>query len=185
MDLLFIFSPLQWRPSSLVGHRLGFRIGYGIQNRVCGCRYVLRVDRTNLGLCPNAERWDMNLKSDLGRVRGLGSAKEGTRHWWHQRLTAIALVPLTLWFVIAILARLNSSHTETIEWISFPLNTVLLIALLISTFYHTILGLQVVIEDYVHVEWTKVSLLILVKLGFSLCALASVVSILKIAFGMG
>ena len=127
----------------------------------------------------------MNLRSDLSRVRGLGAAKEGAHHWWHQRLTAIALVPLTLWFTVTILGQINSTHTETIEWISYPLNTVLLIALLVSTFYHTILGLQVVIEDYVHVEWAKISLLIFVKFSFSLCALLGIVSVLKISFGMG
>ena len=126
----------------------------------------------------------MSLRSDLGQVRGLGSAKQGSHHWWHQRLTAIALVPLSLWFVVALLGRLDASHAETVAWISSPLITVLMIALIISTFYHTILGLQVVIEDYVHLEWAKITLLILMKLGFAFGGLLGVVAVLKISFGM-
>ena len=126
----------------------------------------------------------MNLRSDLGRVRGMGSAKEGTHHWWHQRLTAIALVPLSLWFIIALLGRLDATHAETVAWISSPLITGLLIALIITTFYHTILGLQVVIEDYVHLEWAKITLLIIVKLGLAFGGLIGVLAVLKIAFTM-
>lgn len=126
----------------------------------------------------------MSLRSDLGRVRGLGSAKEGSHHWWHQRLTAIALVPLSLWFVVVLLGRLEATHAETVAWISSPLVAVMLIALIISTFYHTILGLQVVIEDYIHLEWAKITLLILTKLGFAFGGLLGVVAVLKISFGM-
>ena len=126
----------------------------------------------------------MSLRSDLGQVRDLGSAKEGAHHWWHQRLTAIALVPLSLWFVVALLGRLHATHSEIVAWISSPLITVLLIALVVSTFYHTILGLQVVIEDYIHLEWAKITLLIVIKLGFAFGGLLGVVAVLKISFGL-
>ncbi len=125
----------------------------------------------------------MSLRSDLGRVRGLGSAKAGAHHWWHQRLTAIALVPLSLWFVVALLGKLDATHAETVAWISSPLITVLLIALIIATFYHTILGLQVVIEDYVHLEWAKLTLMIAMKLSLGFGALLGIVAVLKISFG--
>lgn len=126
----------------------------------------------------------MNLRSDLGRVRGLGSAKSGTQHWWHQRVTAVALIPLSLWFVTAILAHMNDTHGEVVAWISSPFVTVLLLALIISVFYHTKLGLQVVIEDYVHGEFVKVVLLVATNLVLALGALLGVVAILKISFAM-
>ena len=127
----------------------------------------------------------MNLRSDLSRARGLGSAKAGAHHWWHQRLTAIALVPLGLWFVVALLGQLGASYTDTVQWISSPLVTVLLIALIVGTFYHALLGLQVVIEDYVHGELVKIGLLILMKFDLVFGTLLGVVAVLKISFGMG
>ena len=126
----------------------------------------------------------MKLRSDLSRARGLGSAKAGAHHWWHQRLSAIALVPLGLWFVIALLGQLDASYTDTVQWISSPLVTVLLIALIIGTFYHALLGIQVVIEDYVHGELLKIGLLILMKFALVFGALLGIVAVLKISFGM-
>ena len=126
----------------------------------------------------------MNLRSDLSRARGLGSAKAGAHQWWHQRLTAIVLVPLGLWFVVALLGQLGASHTDTVQWISSPLVTVLLIALIVGTFYHALLGLQVVIEDYVHGELLKIGLLILIKFALVFGTLLGVVAVLKISFGM-
>src|SRR5271163_4923229 len=89
------------------------------------------------------------LRSPLGRALGLGSAKEGVEHWWAQRITALALVPLALWFVIAI-----------VDWVRRPLPGISLVLLLIATFYHGALGLQVVIEDYVENEPVRFGLLI-------------------------
>lgn len=125
----------------------------------------------------------MSLRSPLGRVRGLGSAKSGVHHWWHQRTSAIALVPLSLWFVNAVLGHMQGSHAETLAWIGSPFITVMLVALILAMFYHAKLGLQVVIEDYVHHEIVKLGLLTLMKLTLAFGALLGVVAVLKIAFG--
>jgi succinate dehydrogenase / fumarate reductase membrane anchor subunit len=124
----------------------------------------------------------MSLRSDLGRVRGLGSAKSGSHHWWHQRVSAVALIPLALWFATAILGHLDDSHGEIVNWIGSPFVTVLLAGLVLGVFYHAALGLQVVIEDYVHGEFSKVATLIVVKLALAFGALLGVVAILKISF---
>src|SRR5580700_1805842 len=92
------------------------------------------------------------MRSPLGRAIGLGSAKEGVEHWWAQRVTAIALVPLALWFVIAIIELAGADRALFVEWVRHPLPAVLLVLLLIAAFYHGALGLQVVIEDYVENE---------------------------------
>ena len=126
----------------------------------------------------------MSLRSDLGRVRGLGSAKTGAHHWWHQRLTAVAIVPLSIWLVIALLGKMNATHAELVAWIGQPMVTVLLVALILSVFYHAKLGLQVVIEDYVHGEFAKLALLIAMKLGLAFGTLVGVIAVMKISFGM-
>lgn len=126
----------------------------------------------------------MSLRSPIGRVRGLGSAKSGMHHWWHQRLSAVAIVPLSLWFVTSILGRLDADHEAVVNWIASPFVTVLLIALIAAVFYHAKLGLQVVIEDYVHGELGKMALLVVMKLALAFGALLGVVAVLKISFGM-
>lgn len=126
----------------------------------------------------------MKLRSPLGRVRGLGSARNGLGHWWHQRLTAIALVPLSLWFVNAVLARLRDDHAAVVNWIASPFVSTLLIALILSLFYHAKLGVQVVIEDYIHDELCKMAALVVMKLAFAFGALLGIVAVLKISLGM-
>src|SRR6185312_6190136 len=84
------------------------------------------------------------MRSQLGRVRGLGSAKSGVHHWWVQRLTAIALVPLSPWFIYVVLVLKDRPQTEVAHWIGLPVNAVLLISLLVASFRHMQLGLQVV-----------------------------------------
>ena len=125
----------------------------------------------------------MSLQSPLGRVRGLGSAKDGTRHWWMQRVTAVALVPLALWFAVAIIKMTGSSHGEAITWVQSPFNAIMLLLLIVATFHHMQLGLQVVIEDYVHREGTKVVLILTEKLASFTLAVAAGFAVLKIAFG--
>jgi succinate dehydrogenase / fumarate reductase membrane anchor subunit len=120
------------------------------------------------------------MRSQLGRARGLGSAKSGAAHWWAQRLTAVALVPLTLWFVWSALSLVGASHQELLAWIGAPVPVVLLIALVLATFYHLSLGLQMVIEDYVTAEPTRLITLLLTKGVIILLALACLVSILKL-----
>ena len=126
----------------------------------------------------------MKLQSDLSRVLGLGSARSGSHHWVHQRLSAIALMPLSLWFVTALLTHMHDDAVDLANWIRAPFVTVLLVGLIGAMFYHAKLGLQVVIEDYVHSEFAKIGLLITVKLGCALGALLGIVAVLKISFGM-
>jgi succinate dehydrogenase / fumarate reductase membrane anchor subunit len=125
----------------------------------------------------------MSLRTPIARVRGLGAAKEGVNHWWMQRVTAIALTPLTLWFLISLIGVISADYETVVAWIGKPINTVLLIALLVGTFYHAMLGLQVVIEDYVHVEGVKVLSLLVMKFALLLLGGAAVLAVLRIAFG--
>ncbi len=124
----------------------------------------------------------MSMRSPLGRVRGLGSAKEGTGHWWAQRVTAIALIPLTLWFAAGLLSVIGAEHGAAIAWIGSPVTAVLLVLLLATGFYHAQLGLQVVLEDYVHHEGAKIAALLCVKFACLLLGAAAVFGVLKIAF---
>ena len=126
----------------------------------------------------------MELRSPLGRVRGLGPTKEGgTGHWWMQRLTAIALVPLTIWFVVSTVSMVGVDLAYFREWISGPGNAVLLILLTIAVYHHGQLGLQVVIEDYIHHEWVHFTAIISVKLGAFSMAVYTIYSITLLAFG--
>ena len=120
------------------------------------------------------------MRSQLGRVRGLGSAKSGVGHWWAQRLTAMALVPQSLWFIFSVLHLLGASHDDVVTWASGPVTIVLLIALVLATFHHLQLGLQVVIEDYIHEDGVRLAALLAVKGAAILLALACVVSVLKL-----
>jgi succinate dehydrogenase / fumarate reductase membrane anchor subunit len=127
----------------------------------------------------------MSLRSPLGRVRGLGSAKEGVNHWWAQRLTALALIPLTVWFVISLLTVLGGDYAVVRAWVGSPVVAGLLILLIAATFYHAYLGLQVVIEDYVHSEAWKLFALLSVRGASWLLAILGVVSVLVLLLGGG
>ncbi len=127
----------------------------------------------------------MSRRTPLGAVLGLGSAKEGVGHWWAQRLTAVALLPLGLWFVfsVAILAGTESSdYLSVVDWVSAPFNAVMLILFIGTLAYHSMLGVQVVIEDYVH-GWLKVFSLVLQKFAHIAVAAAAIYSVLSIALG--
>jgi succinate dehydrogenase / fumarate reductase membrane anchor subunit len=113
---------------------------------------------------------------------GFGSAKDGVEHWWMERVSAVALVPLTLWFVASIIAHTGSDYASFIVWLRTPLASILMILLLIALFYHTALGLQVVIEDYVH-SGVKFAALVAVRLGCFALAATGIVAALRIAFG--
>ncbi|PPR61189.1 MAG: hypothetical protein CFH10_01246 [Alphaproteobacteria bacterium MarineAlpha4_Bin2] len=125
----------------------------------------------------------MSLQSPLGRVRGLGSAKNGTHHWWMQRVTAVALVPLTIWFAVAVIKMTGASYGDAIAWVQAPFNAIMLLLLIVATFHHMQLGLQVVIEDYVHSEGAKVSLMLVQKLASFALAVSAGFAVLKVAFG--
>ena len=126
----------------------------------------------------------MQMRSHLGRVRGLGSSNDGIHHWWMQRLSGIALVPLCLWFVFSVVGILVDADLATVtNWVGLHYNPVLLILLVICMFYHAQLGLQVVIEDYVRSEPTKVTLLVSVKLGALLLGACSTFAVIRLTFG--
>jgi succinate dehydrogenase / fumarate reductase, membrane anchor subunit len=125
----------------------------------------------------------MSLRTPLSKVKGLGSAKQGTHHWWQQRLTALALVPLSLWFVYSLITMVAADYNTVVAWMSLPHVTILLIMFVVALFYHAQLGLQVVIEDYIHSEWQKISCIIMVKFLSAVGALASVLSVLNVFFG--
>lgn len=121
------------------------------------------------------------LRSPLGRVRGLGSAKSGVHHWWMQRVTSIALLPLTIWFTLAVASLAGAPHAAVVAWIARPWNAVLLLATLGLTFHHLAAGVQVIVEDYANQEWAKMALILAVK-GLSwLCVLAGGLAVLRIA----
>jgi len=126
----------------------------------------------------------MSLRSPLSRVIGYGSARGGTEHWWSQRVTAVALVPLTLWFVFSLVA-LGSLELDAVRgWAGSPVNAVLNILLLISLLYHSQLGLQVVVEDYVHGHWLKVASLILLRFAHVGLGVAAIYALITISAGV-
>jgi succinate dehydrogenase / fumarate reductase membrane anchor subunit len=123
-----------------------------------------------------------DLRSPLSRVKGLGSAKDGTHHFWHQRLTALLLIPLVLWLGFS-LAAMPVDHATLVDWVGQPLVTIALVLLIGTTFYHAKLGLQVVIEDYVASHSRRTIALLLSSFLCLLFGLVGVVAVLKIAFG--
>ena len=122
-----------------------------------------------------------SFKSPLAKARGLGSARTGSHHWWLQRVTAIVLLPLTLWFVFSIISLVDHSRQQVVEWLSSPLSLSLMIAFILATFYHLNLGLQVVIEDYVHSRSLKTASLLAMKAACYLLSLLCIISALTCA----
>jgi succinate dehydrogenase / fumarate reductase membrane anchor subunit len=120
-------------------------------------------------------------RSELGRAKGLGAARSGVHHWWMERVTSVALIPLTLWFVFSVLSMAGHPQPSVAHWMSHPLVAVLLIALIVTSFQHTALGLQVVIDDYVHQEGQRMIALLVMKAVVVLLALAALLSVLKLA----
>ena len=120
------------------------------------------------------------MTSPLKSAKGLGSAKHGLSHWIAQRVTAIALVPLTIWFVSIIAFMKNASYDTAIETVSNPLNGTLFLLLIIATFWHAQLGLQVVIEDYFANKMTRMTLIIITKFIFAIIGVLSALSVLRI-----
>jgi succinate dehydrogenase / fumarate reductase, membrane anchor subunit len=121
-----------------------------------------------------------SFRSPLARAIGLSSAKKGAQRWWAERVTAVALVPLTLWFIASIIAYADSDYVTFVGWLRMPLTTSLMILLLIGLFYHSALGLQVVIEDYLHSD-AKFVAVIGVRLGCCGLAVAGIIGTLRIA----
>lgn len=125
----------------------------------------------------------MSLRSPMGRVLGLGSAKEGVGHWWMQRVSAVALVALGLWFASSLLRLGDFSHAVVLAWIAMPLNAVLLSLLIGTAVYHSQLGVQVVVEDYVTGHGLKIVTMLLLTFVHIVLAALGIFSVLRIAFG--
>lgn len=131
-----------------------------------------------------SNKWEATpFKSPAARVSGLGSSHSGVHHWMHQRMTAIANIPLSLWVVwSAITVAAAGGNYEIIRgFFAQPVNAIFMVLFLVSTFYHAALGLQIVIEDYVHCEKTKMVSMIAMKLIVLGLAIASIFSLLKLA----
>ena len=124
----------------------------------------------------------MRLISPLNRVLGLGSAKQGAEHWWGQRLTAVALVPLGLWLAWSLATLPEYSHETLTAWIAMPLTTILLVVVVLVTTYHSHLGVQVVVEDYVQ-GVAKVITLVASLFAHAFVGVAGVYAVLRIGFG--
>jgi len=127
----------------------------------------------------------MATRSPLAKARGLGAARSGVGHWTHQRLTAVSNLLLELWFVFSALALAlaGAGYAEVRAWLASPLSASLMILLVISTFYHARLGVQVVIEDYVHHEGAKLAALAALTLIVVALAVACIVAVLKVSIG--
>jgi succinate dehydrogenase / fumarate reductase membrane anchor subunit len=126
----------------------------------------------------------MSLRSPLRNVTYLGSAKGGASHWYAQRVTAVALVLLGLWLVVSLATFGGASHEHVVAWLSSPVAAALAVLLVLTAAWHAVLGLQVVIEDYVGDKGTRVVVLLVVKFAFAVAAVIGVIAVLRIAFGV-
>jgi succinate dehydrogenase / fumarate reductase, membrane anchor subunit len=125
----------------------------------------------------------MGTGTQLGRVRGLGTAKSGTGHWWQQRVTAIGNLVLMSWFIVSLVRLPNLEYRTMIAWLQQPIAAIPLLLLIASVFYHFRLGVQVMLEDYIHHEGNKVLAMMLLNFYVVALAFTAVFSVLKIAFG--
>jgi len=125
----------------------------------------------------------MSMRTPLKNVRGLGSAKEGTSHWWYQRVTALALIPLFIIALAYVISLVGADYAQVRYVLSLPFTSLILLLLIGATFYHLRLGLQVVIEDYFHTEGVKMGLQLFNTFFCTIVGLASALAVLKLAFG--
>jgi succinate dehydrogenase / fumarate reductase membrane anchor subunit len=125
----------------------------------------------------------MSLRSPLGRVLGTGSAKDGTGHWWAERVSAIALIPLTLWFFLSLLLLPALDYATVKTWLGLPISSFLTVLSIGVLTYHSYLGTGVVVEDYVHAAGPKVMLLLLLRFLYVMFGGAGIFAVLRIAFG--
>jgi succinate dehydrogenase / fumarate reductase membrane anchor subunit len=122
-------------------------------------------------------------RTSFDRTQGLGSAREGVGHWWMQRVTALALIPLILWFAASLIAHIRGDYSVLTLWLRSPFTSVAMVLLLTALFYHMALGLQVVVEDYVHSDRIKIPAVAVIHLASFALAAAGIVTTLRIAFG--
>ena len=125
----------------------------------------------------------MSLRTPLRRVLGAGSAKEGVHHWWQQRLTSVALVPLTVWFVVSLLALPSFGHATVVAWMGQSSTALFLILLVLVASWHSQLGVRVIVEDYVHAPGARTVTLALLGFLHAVLAAAGVFAVLKVALG--
>jgi len=123
------------------------------------------------------------MRSSLRRARWLGSAKAGVDHWWIQRVTAVALVPLTLWLAASLIALTGSDYNTFIAWLRAPYATILMIFLLIALLHDMALGLQVVVEDYIRADVVKIPAVVTIRVVCFALMIAGIIATLHIAFG--
>jgi len=122
-------------------------------------------------------------RTPLSVARGLGSSKDGLSHWWKQRVTAIALVPLVLWFVVSMIALAGQDRAHVMTWLHSPFHCVMFSLFLIVSIYHANLGLRKIYEDYVQVRWLQLSSRVATDFAAVLLGFAGVFALLKQAFG--
>ncbi len=125
----------------------------------------------------------MSLRSPLSKAVGLGSAKHGFSHWWWQRVTAIALIPLCLWFIYSVVCLSIGDYSTAVNWLKSPINATIMLLFVLTAIYHAQTGLQVVIEDYVHSKWLNLTYLLVIKFASAAMAVLAVISVLKVALG--
>ena len=125
----------------------------------------------------------MSMVNPLARARGHGSAKKGVHHWYAQRASAVLLIFLIGWLVYSLFRLAGTGHAEAVEFISNPINAAFLVVLLVTLFYHAMLGLQVVIEDYVHQAAVEIALLLLTRAGAYIGMVIGIIYVLKLAIG--
>ncbi|MCP1675914.1 succinate dehydrogenase / fumarate reductase membrane anchor subunit [Natronocella acetinitrilica] len=125
----------------------------------------------------------MPLRTPIKRARGLGSAKDGVGHWWLQRVTAVALIPLVMWLSFGLASNVGGDYAAVREWVGSPFTAGLFILLIGTMYFHAQLGLQVVIEDYIHGKLAQLASLIAVKFLAAVLALTGILAVLRIAFG--
>lgn len=122
-----------------------------------------------------------NMRDPLATARGLGSAKDGVNHWWMQRVTAVALLVLSPWFIYFAVSLIGADHFTVRSAIAEPLNATLLVSFVIAMCWHARLGLQVVVEDYVH-GWQEIALQLIIKFAYAIAAIAAIIAIGRIVF---
>jgi len=125
----------------------------------------------------------MHYRDPLAKVRGLGSAKNGTHHWWMQRVTAIALIPLAFWFIERMISSAFADLATLKTWMESPFQAMAMAIFTVVMCYHARLGMQVIIEDYMHNEASKITYLVVNTFVFTVLAIMAVMAIAKLHFG--
>jgi succinate dehydrogenase / fumarate reductase membrane anchor subunit len=127
----------------------------------------------------------MDYKTPLAKARGLGSAKSGTSHWWMQRVTAVVMIPLTIWVIIFLNLSINAPYLQTVLWLSKPFNSTSILVWALAVCYHAAIGLEVVIEDYVANKGLKLVLVWAEKFAFLFLAIMSFLAVIRIITSEG